>query len=160
MTSNDVGKQTERMVVRYLRGAGFAGVERRVRTGYRTAARTSPDHGDLTGMPGLCVQVKSLRPATRAERSTRDWLWETERQRQASGAVLGLLIVRRWGTEDVGRWWVFLDLQTLLDLHSGRLGSPRPVTPGWDPVPVRMELSDAVAMLRSLGWAPDLEAVT
>jgi hypothetical protein len=148
-----VGLETEQMVARYLRGRGMAGVERAVRTGYRAAGRQLADAGDLTGLPGVCVQVKSLRPATEAERHTRLWLAETEQQRAASGASVGLLVVRRWGTVDVGRWWCFLYLRDLLgmaDGYSGHLLPSLAVTVA----PVRMELSDVVDMMQAWGWAP------
>lgn len=145
----DIGKDTERLVARYFRQVGFAGAERRVATGYRTAQRISADHGDLTGLPGLCVQVKSLRPATRAETQTRFWLAELEQQRQASGASVGLLIVRRWGTTDVGRWWCFLMARDLFGMADGFSGHALRTL-----APVRLELSDVVSMMQAWGWAP------
>lgn len=136
--STNVGKQTEQMVARWLRDHGYPHAERTVRTGYRTTARTLADAGDIDGCPGLCVQCKSLRPADRAERAVEGWLAETEAQRQQTGADLGLLIVRRWGTTDVGRWWAFLRLDTLAPGHGG--------------TPVRMEVRHAAAWLRVLGY--------
>jgi hypothetical protein len=142
----NVGRETEQLAARSLRSRGLAGVERAVRTGYRTGERASPDHGDLTGWPGVCVQVKSLRPAGRAETQTRPWLAELEAQRAASGSDVGLLIVRRWGQSDVGRWWCFLPLANLLALSGG--------LPTILLVPVRLELSDVVTMMQTWGWAP------
>lgn len=148
MASVDVGKETERMVAAYLRRRGLAGVERTVATGYRTNGRTRADRGDLTGIPGVCVQVKSLRPATRAEAQTRRWLAETEQQRAASGASVGLLIVRRWGTTDVGRWWCFLTTWDLFGMADGFSGQPSL----HHRAPVRLELSDVVDMMQAWGW--------
>jgi len=148
--SRTIGADTERLVAGYFRQQGWAGAERRIRTGYRTAERTVADQGDLLGLPGLCVQVKSLRPATAAEAATRVWLAETEAQREASRAVLGLLVVRRWGTTDVGRWWCFLDLAELQGLLAGTLGGN--VHPQLHGRPVRLELRDVVALLRWQGW--------
>jgi hypothetical protein len=144
-----VGKQTEQLVARYLRERGLAGVERAVRTGFRAGGREVADAGDLTGWPGVCVQVKSLRPANAAERQTRTWLAETESQRKQSGASVGLLVVRRWGTLDVGEWWCFLlarDLFGMADGHSA--------TALRQLAPVRLELSDVVDMMQTWGWAP------
>lgn len=149
----DVGKDTERRVAAYFRERGLAGVERAVRTGFRAGGRSVDDVGDLTGIPGVCVQVKSLRPATRAEFMTGRWLAETEQQRAASGASLGLLVVRRWGTTDVGRWWCFLhlrDLYGMADGYSGQLLQDLDLAG----VPVRMQLADAVSLLQAHGWAP------
>ena len=144
-----VGKETERLVAAYLRSRGLDGVERSVRTGFATAQRSVADAGDLTGWPGVCVQVKSLRPANAAERQTRQWLAETEQQRQQSGAGVGLLVVRRWGTLNVGEWWCFLlarDLFGMADGHSA--------TALRQLAPVRLELSDVVSMMQTWGWAP------
>jgi hypothetical protein len=145
----DVGVDTEQRVARYFRGVGFAGAERAVRTGYRTHERAVADPGDLTGLPGICVQVKSLRPATRAETQTRQWLAELEQQRKASGASVGLLVVRRWGTTDVGRWWCFLLARDLFGMADGHSAAALRQL-----VPVRLELSDVVAMMQTWGWAP------
>lgn len=157
-----IGADTERRVARYFRDEGWAGAERRIRTGYRTASRTVADQGDLMGLPGLCVQIKSLRPQTAAEAATRLWLIETEAQREASGAVLGLLVVRRWGTDDVGRWWVFLDLPDLQALLDGTLGNIVPAAgeaaPDRQPAPVRLELRHLVAVLKDQGWGAEVAA--
>jgi hypothetical protein len=149
--SLDVGKQTEQMVARYLRSRGLAGVERAVRTGFTAGGRSVADAGDLTGWPGVCVQVKSLRPANAAERQTRTWLAETEQQRAQSGASVGLLVVRRWGTLAVGEWWSFLQLRDLYLM-------PQLDAAGWVPpsstAPVRLELADVVTLMQTCGWAP------
>jgi hypothetical protein len=152
-----VGLETEQMVARYLRGRGMAGVERSVRTGYRTADRSLADAGDLTGLPGISVQVKSLRPATRAETKTRAWLAETEQQRAASGCSVGLLIVRRWGTTDAGRWWAFMYARDLFGLADGFSHQVLPLlaaAPTAALAPVRLELSDLVDMMQLWGWMP------
>jgi hypothetical protein len=160
MTSQDVGKDTERRVANYFRGAGFAGAERAVRTGFRAAGRDSPDQGDRIGLPGICVQVKSLRPASRAETQTRKWLAELETQRAAAGASVGLLVVRRWGTTDVGRWWCFLRAADLFGMADGFSGHALMALRD-GAAPVRLELSDLVDMMRAWGWcpSPDLRLV-
>lgn len=155
-----IGAVTERLAAGYFRGEGWAGAERRIRTGYRTAERTVADQGDLMGLPGLCVQVKSLRdkrpgrdPNAPMELMVPTWLQETEEQREASRAALGLLVVRRWTAgQDVGRWWCFLDLEDLAGLQMGTLGRDSlEATPG-QLVPVRLELRDVVALLKAQGW--------
>lgn len=161
INTRNVGAETERHAARYFRDEGWAGAERRIRTGYRTATRTVADQGDLMGLPGLCVQVKSLRdkrpgrdPNAPMELMIPTWLQETEEQREASRAVLGLLVVRRWTAgSDVGRWWCFLDLEDLTGLQMGTLGSESlESTPGRRLVPVRLELQDVVAILKAQGW--------
>lgn len=152
MTHNDVGKETERMVAGWLRNNGWPGCERRVKTGYRVVGREDPDQGDLTGCPGICWQVKSLRPAERMERAVPKWMAETEAQRFASRSALGFLVVRRWGGTDVGRWWAFQTALQLYYLLGGR--------PAADPrdefgrlVPVRMDMAALAGLLHQTGWA-------
>lgn len=154
MTANDVGKDTEQRVARYLREhGGFPNAERTVRTGYRTAARTVQDAGDIDGTPGLCWQVKSLRPTDRAERAVAGWLLEVEDQRVRSGADLGVLVVRRWGTTDVGRWWAFLDIVDLIQATGGLVAAlPADVV-----MPARLQLQHAVTLLHTWGYG-DAEA--
>lgn len=157
-TQANVGKETERMVAGWLRLNGWPGAERTVRTGYRVKTRESADQGDIDGCPGLCWQIKSLRPHTRAELAVPAWLAETEAQRVASGSAYGFLVVRRWGGTDVGRWWAFQRMGHLQDIllghdshepgrgHIGRL------------VPVRMDMAALAGVLTEAGWA-GVEAV-
>jgi hypothetical protein len=160
----NVGKATEQEVVRYLR-PWWPGAERKIRTGYRVNGREMVDHGDVMGTPGICWQIKSLRthdprskvvdPTAGYERAIPEWLMQTEAQRLASGSDLGFLVVRRWGTTDVGRWWVF---QRLAQLH--RLLEDMPLTtesyitrftPG-ALVPVRMDMASLIGILDQTGW--------
>jgi hypothetical protein len=140
------GKETERMAARWFRANGYPGCERTVRTGYRTPARELADHADLDLCPGLIAQVKSLRPANRAERAVTGWMRETEVQRDVCGADVGLLVVRREGTADVGEWWAWLWLDDAAALHTGGLYT------SLYQIPVRLLLSDAVTLLRHAGY--------
>jgi hypothetical protein len=144
-----VGKDTERAVAGWLRANGWPGAERRVRTGYRTSTRESADEGDITGCPFICWQVKSLRPPARAELAVPSWLAQTEQQRQASGATLGFLVVRRWGTTDVGRWWAF---QTAAQLYHLLSGKDEDLDYG-RLIPVRMDMAALASLLHITGWA-------
>lgn len=150
--NREKGAVAERQLVSWLRENGWPGAERAVRTGYRTATRVSADPGDVTGTPGLVWQMKYTTrfewPAVFAAN-----LSETEEQRVAAGADFGLLIQRRAGTADVGRWWVWLrvaDLARLLrPLPSARatdLGQPA----------LRMELAGLVPLLRAAGYGTPL----
>lgn len=152
MTSSDVGKETEQMVARWLRGSGWPGAERRVKTGYRCATREVADEGDILGCPGICWQVKSLRPMNRAELAVPKWLAETESQRAASGADLGFLVVRRWGTTDVGRWWIFQPLAQLHQLTCPE-GDEVAEVYGVGHIPVRMDMAALAGLLHTTGWA-------
>jgi hypothetical protein len=149
----NVGKDTEQAVARWLRGNGFAGAERLVRTGYRVATRESADEGDITGTPGITWQVKSLRPHTRAELAVPTWLNETEAQRKAAGSELGFLVVRRWGTTDVGRWWVFQRLGQLIGLAATAEFCDSGITSYCPIIPVRMDMAALSGLLVATGWA-------
>jgi hypothetical protein len=155
----DVGKDTEQRLARWLRDhGGYPHADRRVKTGYTTANRVVVDAGDIDGCPGLVVQSKSLRshdkrspgsdPNAAMERAVPGWLLETEKQRQAADADLGLLVVRRWGTTNVGRWWCFLTVGALVTVTGGAAGQ----VPTDQVMPVRMELRHALALLHGWGW--------
>ena len=143
------GAVTERMVVAWLRAHGWPDAERAIVTGHRTRTRTRPDHGDVTGIPGVCVQVKSLRPVNAAERAVPAWMAETEAQRHASGADIGVLVVRRDGTAFVGEWFCWVPLSTVVMLTSGlssaELGE----------VPLRLSVADAARILWRAGYCPE-----
>lgn len=163
----DRGKATERLAVQALRSLGFPHAERVVRTGYTTTDRESPDAGDIDGTPGVCWQVKALRPATRAEALVPAWLADTEAQRIASGADVGVLVVRR-DHFLAPRWWAYLDaavLAWLVEVH--RVEALHTAPAGWPGIavdelqrlgiPARLELRDACTILRRAGYGSVLE---
>lgn len=159
------GVVTERMLVEGLRGLGWPGAERSVRTGYRTAERELPDVGDVDGTPGIVWQVKSLSdkregrsPTAAAELAVPEWMIETERQRKAAGADVGVLVLRR-DRRPVAEWWVFIPLADLGDLieleRYDRIGGP-PRSGGL--VPVRLLLGDLCTLLHAAGYGEPVAA--
>lgn len=151
------GATAERDLVRWLRTNGWPGAERAVRTGYRTTTRTSADPGDVTGTPGLAWQVKN-RADFEQDAVFDACLAETEAQRAATGADFGLLIQRRAGTPDPGRWWVWLrvvDLYRIIRKAPGADVRQRGAFLGQPPL--RMELAGLALLLRAAGYgsAPD-----
>lgn len=134
------GADAERSVAKWLRANGFPGAERAVRAAYVGSDRVIPDPGDLTGTPGLVWQVKDCKREQIA-----NWLFETEQQRSKANADHGMLIQRRPGKADVGKWWCWLPLASLLDLTAqehwlgGRALGEKPV---------RMELETVAWFLR------------
>jgi Holliday junction resolvase len=130
------GHQAERDLAAYLRNAGWPHAERSVRTGYRTADRTSPDSGDIDGTPGVVWQVKYA-----ARESISRWMDETEVQRLAAKADIGVLVQRRVGHAAVREWWGWV--------HLVRLGG---AAHGVEWSPVRMELGALVHVLHNLGY--------
>lgn len=137
------GHDAERAVATWLRANGFPGAERAVRAAYVGSDRVIPDPGDITGTPGIVWQVKDC-----AREQINVWLDDTDRQREQADADYGLLVTRRRGVADVGRWWCWLPLDTLLRIGFGGLPS------GWalDNKPVRLELHAVARMLDLSGY--------
>jgi hypothetical protein len=153
--NSEKGKWAERQVANYLRTAGFPGAERTVRTGYLTKHRGMPDYGDIDGTPGISWQVKNVEPARWSRVPI--WLAQTEMQRGASRADIGLLVVRRPGRADPARWWVWLMARALVDLGSGGQDSTFSERPDLA-VPVCLELADLAPILRQAGYGTPPEA--
>lgn len=158
-TDRNRGAETERLLVKGLRGLGFPHADRTIRTGHGVAR---DDLGDVDGTPGLVWQVKSLRPATRAEAAVPEWMAETEAQRVAARAELGVLVVRR-DRRHPPEWWAFVPVVDLYGLVDGwSYGSapgawrdtPRDTLVRW---PARLELADMARLLRAVGYGTPLE---
>lgn len=138
----DIGTAAETAVVGYLRSHGFPLAERRALAGVH-------DLGDVVGTPGVAWEVKGGKAAERAgDGLVEDWLAETERERRAAGADLGVLVLKRAGVgpANAGRWWAVV--------RTGEL-----VVGSVIGVPTRMHLADAVRLLRGCGYGqpPDNE---
>lgn len=147
------GKRAERDLVTWLRAHGWPGAERTVRTGYRTRTRGCSDHGDIDGTPGITWQVKDV--AERDHYLIPAWLADTERQRVASGANLGILVVKRRGHADPGQWWAHMPLN---DLVHDVLTSSIDTFPE-DPymVPVRLALAHLAPILAHAGYGSGVD---
>ncbi len=141
------GADAERAVAKWLRANGFPGAERAIRAAYVGSDRVIPDPGDLTGTPGLVWQVKDCKREQIA-----NWLFETEQQRSKANATYGMLITRRPGNADVGRWWCWIPLECLLDLaaYGHPLGGKE-----LGEHPVRLELGTVARLLRINGFGTE-----
>jgi len=140
------GHDAERAVAKYLRAVGFPGAERAVRTGYRAGNRTVPDPGDITGIPGVVFSVKNDQSNQIVK-----WLHEIDITRDAHGAELAVLVVRRKGKGDVSRWWAWVPLPMLARAVTGT------VVPGLTGFAC-LELGDLVPMLHRAGYGDHQEA--
>jgi len=100
------GTAAESAVVDYLRVNGVAHAERRALNG-------SNDRGDIAGIPGVVIEVKSGARLELAE-----WMKETEAERANDGARVGLLVVKPKGvgTSRVGDWYTVLPVSTVVQL--------------------------------------------
>lgn len=141
----DKGTDAERAVVRYLQANGFPHAERRALNG-------STDRGDVTGCPGLVIEVKH-RDRESSDLQINQWLDETETERLNAHADIGLLVVRRrYARPDNWSAW-------LPSVLVARLIDPGCAPYAEAPVfPVRMLLGDAVLALRWAGYGEPLEA--
>ena len=135
-----IGTAAETAVVRYLREHGFPHAERRALAG-------SYDLGDVTGCPGLVVEVKGGAKAKNASDGlVHAWLMETETERVNAHADIGLLVLQRAGIgpTNAGRWWAVTS-------HSFFTDNPTPPT-GY---PVWLYLQHAVLLLRAAGYGEE-----
>lgn len=144
------GKAAERAVVTYYRATGWPHAERTVRTGSRSGSRVRRDHGDIDGTPGIVTQVKCVDPARLHMVGT--WLAATDAQARAAGADLGVLVIKRPGHANAGRWWAYLRLYHLVGLAGGQADQVEPA------ITVRLELADLVTVLRTAGYGTPLDA--
>lgn len=150
-----IGTKAETAVARYLAANGFPYAEKRRPEGRR-------DRGDITGCPGVCIEVKGGDAAKNAsDLLVTDWLAETETERVNARADIGVLVLQRRGVgpANAGRWWAVMLHVAVYDLRSGddRLAQPEV----WDLVdstPLRMLLVDAVRLLRAAGYGQTLTA--
>ena len=91
------GDNAEREFVKWARENGYPNAER-IRAGWED------DRGDIDGMHGLVIEVKSAK-ALRIN----DWLDELRVECGNAGGIAhpadGWLVVRRPGQTDPGDWW-------------------------------------------------------
>ena len=136
-------KRDERAVAEYLR-PWYPLAERAVRTGFRTAVRASADPGDIGGVPGCVISVKSWEDPTTVERKVADWLAELDAMQPGDLTVnpVRLLVIRRYGKTSPADWWCFTRARTLFGLYS-----PDVLTVASMHATVRIRFADVVELL-------------
>jgi hypothetical protein len=147
-----IGTAAETAVTRFLVANGFPHAERR-------ALRGELDAGDITGCPGICIEVKGGEAAKSASDALIDmWLTETETERYHAAADIGLLVIQRRGVgpANAGRWWAVMRVRHAVELAAVDAIHRHNVLPT---VPFRMLLADAVLLLRAAGYGRPLEEV-
>lgn len=92
------GTAAESAVVSFLRTAGFPYAE-------RLALQGGKDRGDITGIPGIVIEVKAVQ-----EYSFNGWLMEARTERDNAGADFGLVVAkpRLVGTTKTGQWYALM----------------------------------------------------
>jgi hypothetical protein len=91
--SKTKGSAAERAVVAYLRDAGFPHAERRL-------AGSVKDRGDVAGIPGVVLEVKS---AARTELGA--WVDEALLEQANDGADYGVVVHKRRGKGGAADWY-------------------------------------------------------
>lgn len=144
------GHDTERALARWLRGNGWAHAERAVRTGFRTADRETADPGDITGTPSIVWSVKDCA----AERIDA-WLVDLSAMAAHDDGFeppVQLLVHKRRGHADPGRWWCWLRLRELIEVLDN-VGEGDGLE-----APVRLELGHVVPLLHAAGYGDAQES--
>lgn len=140
------GTAAESAIVKYLRANGFGGADRQPLRGGR-------DQGDINVCPGIIIEAKtSARTKATglpADKVLRMWLDQTELERTNAGAAVGLLVVKRHGTTDAGRWNCWCRLGHLALCPS----------PTLENVPIMLTLADSIRVLRVIGYGDQLDEV-
>lgn len=93
--SKNKGTMAETAVVSFLRTVGFPYAE-------RLALQGSKDRGDITGIPGIVIEVKNEKVYTWSS-----WLREASVEKTNAAADHGLVVAkpRSVGTTRVDMWW-------------------------------------------------------
>lgn len=105
-TAKTRGRAAENAARDWLRAHGWPHAERLRLTG-------AADRGDLTGIPGMVVEVKAAGGMSVGEMLTELETEQTNQARFAPSAGLpdGLVIVRRRGVPDVARWGALMPVE-------------------------------------------------
>lgn len=93
------GTAAETAVVNWLKAQGRPHVERRSLNGVN-------DRGDIAGIPGVVLEVKNHQRMVLSE-----WLEELAIEMKNDKAQTGIVIHKKKGTTDVGKWYATMPVQ-------------------------------------------------
>lgn len=102
------GTAAETAVVGFLRANGFPFAERRALQGVN-------DKGDITGIPGVVVEVKNHSGV----QALGEWQKECREEMANAGADIGVVWSKVRGTTDPGKWRVTMDGSVFVRLLAG-----------------------------------------
>lgn len=144
------GTAVETAIVRYLRANGFPFADRQPLRGGR-------DQGDITACPGIIIEAKTSKrtgpTGLPSEQLLATWLDQTELERVNAGAAVGLLVVKRHGTTDPGRWHCWWPVDVLGSLSAGTA-----VQTGYGvTLHAMLSLADSTFLLRAGGYGTGIE---
>ena len=97
------GTYAETRVRDYFRANGFPFADRQPNRGTK-------DQGDISGVPGVCIEVKNCRQWRLAE-----WVDEMKRETKEAGAQVGVVVVPR-SNHGVERAYAIVELATFVEL--------------------------------------------
>lgn len=106
-SAKKAGTAWETAIVRYLCGEGWTLAERRARTG-------ALDQGDITGIPGVCIEAKNTNRITLGQ-----FLDEAETEAANANADIAVAWVKRRGKASPADGYVILSGKTFADLLRG-----------------------------------------
>jgi hypothetical protein len=143
----NIGTAAETAVVRATRTRGFPNADRLALTG-------ALDRGDVGLCPGVIIEVKGGDAARNASDGMIDgWLIETERERLNARADVAFLVTQRAGVgpANAHRWWAWWRHSWIASLTGGKFH------PLLNDIPVRMQLGDALQLLRAASYGDPLD---
>ncbi len=103
-TAKAKGRAAENQAVEWLRSKGWVNAERRRLNG-------TADLGDITGIPGMCIEIKSAAQWTPVQ-----WLRELVAEQANADADVGFVMARPKGGTNVDDWVVMMTPTQLLEL--------------------------------------------
>lgn len=117
------GSRTEKVVADYLASALDCDfIERRTKNGAK-------DRGDISGLrvhgQRMVAEVKDC-----ARQALPQWVAEAHTEASHDDALVGVVIAKRRGTTDPGRFWVHMTVDDLLALMTGQRHGHRRDFPG------------------------------
>lgn len=104
--SKQKGTAAETAVVNWLKSKGRKHVERR-------ALHGTNDRGDIAGIPGVVLEIKN-----HARMELSQWLSELEVEILNDKADTGVVIHKKKGTTDVGKWYATMPVEVWYELLS------------------------------------------
>ncbi|AKU15766.1 hypothetical protein [Luteipulveratus mongoliensis] len=137
------GTLAETACVNWFRAHGFPWAERLTLSG-------AYDRGDISLLPGhaVIVEVKSYSAAGNGQPATKmlaGWMAEVEREVNNAGADHGVLVVKRAGSTDVGRWFAYVHPAAFLAMVGAQVEPDMPD-------PICTTVACVTAVLRTAGY--------
>lgn len=102
--SKQKGTAAESAVIAYLRRRGWLWAERR-------ALHGNTDLGDVTGLPGIVIEVKAHKTLDLA-----GWLRELQTEQANAGATVGFVWAKKRGTTNPADWYAITTGRQMCDL--------------------------------------------